>query len=142
MQTCFWQVAEIISSNVPVAHCSLSEESSFVGSVKSVGITVPTAAHCFPKRCPSAFRPPPTAGTGASHVPAGLFVIPSPLGRKKVVRRQKIRFCARCCRPGSFIPQLRSLPPSSKLFSKKRRQKVCREGKRLYLCSRKRGQTE
>ena len=60
MQTCFWQVAEIISSNVPVAHCSLSEESSFVGSVKkgrhrrshrrtllpeAMPIGVPSAAH-------------------------------------------------------------------------------------------------
>ena len=50
-------------------------------------------------------------------------------GRKKVVRRQKIRFCARCCRPGSFIPQLRSLPPSSKLFSKKGVKKFARKEK-------------
>ena len=56
---------------------------------------------------------------GASHVPAGLFVIPSPLGRKKGCGAKKSVSCARCCRPGSSIPQLRSLPPSSKLFSKK-----------------------
>ena len=63
-------------------------------------------------------------------------------GGKRWCGAKKSVSCSRYCRPGSFIPQLRSLPPSSKLFSKKRRQKVCRDGKRLYLCSRKRGQTE
>ena len=220
MQTCFWQVAEIISSNVPVAHCSLSEESSFVGSVKkgrhrrshrrtllpeAMPIGVPSAAHrlavlpmCQPLIChralvtmsqsldgaPSRLCRKP--GRSAASVPPacpfpfpvqqpharfrhpcspafpGEFPYPVLLlsanpstpsrhiagscpafpGRKKGCGAKKSVSCSRYCRPGSSIPQLRSLPPSSKLFSKKRRQKVCRDGKRLYLCSRKRGQTE
>ena len=41
---------------------------------------------------------------GASHVPAGLFVIPSPLGRKKVVRRQKIRILFKVLPSRQFHP--------------------------------------
>ena len=50
-------------------------------------------------------------------------------GGKRWCGAKKSVSCSRYCRPGSSIPQLRSLPPSSKLFSKKSVKKFARKEK-------------
>ena len=58
--------------------------------------------------------------TPSRHIAGSCRAFP---GRKRWCGAKKSVSCARYCRPGSSIPQLRSLPPSSKLFSKKKASK-------------------